>query len=229
MFFLSIPVLLFPNALPSNYNLDAIPTDRHRANTKVEDEDYLLNEGMRFRHLQHGIFLTSDPLEYGDGLNQYIYVGQNPWGRFDPDGLATHRLDRQLSALSNGQSKPKNGYVSHSFNYTTNPDGSLKDTYSWGNTYTDNKGNWHKNAPEDVNAAKIAIELNKKNKQASRLMKPFNPYYGEQIGGDELDEHMEAEYQKRQNDPNHSSRHKWKITKNCKNEATDLQNDAKKA
>lgn len=64
-----------------------IATDKHRANTKVEDESSLLNEGKRFRHLELDIFLTPDPLEYIDGYNPYIYVNQNPWGRWDPLGL----------------------------------------------------------------------------------------------------------------------------------------------
>lgn len=64
----------------------AILTDKHRANTKVEDDDNLLNEGKRFRHLEYGVFLTPDPLEYVDGPNPYIYCVQNPWGRFDNNG-----------------------------------------------------------------------------------------------------------------------------------------------
>lgn len=67
--------------------LGGIETDKHRANTKVEDDDGLLNEGKRFRSLEYAIFLTPDPLEYQDGLNFYLYCGQNPWGRFDPIGL----------------------------------------------------------------------------------------------------------------------------------------------
>lgn len=67
-----------------------ISTDRHRANTKVEDETNLLNEGKRFRHLELDVFLTPDPLEYVDGFNPYIYCSQNPWGRWDPLGLAEY-------------------------------------------------------------------------------------------------------------------------------------------
>ena len=33
-------------------------------------------------------FTSPDPLEYIDGLNCYAYCGNNPWGRFDPYGLA---------------------------------------------------------------------------------------------------------------------------------------------
>ncbi len=47
----------------------------------------MLNEGKRFRHLDLGIFLTPDPLEYVDGFNPYIYCNQNPWGKWDPEGL----------------------------------------------------------------------------------------------------------------------------------------------
>ena len=72
--------------------LGGIATDKHRANTKVEDDDGLLNEGRRFRSLEYAIFLTPDPLEYQDGLNFYLYCGQNPWGRFDPLGLKLHML-----------------------------------------------------------------------------------------------------------------------------------------
>ena len=67
-----------------------IETDKHRANTKVEDENNFLNEGKRFRHLELDVFLTPDPLEYVDGFNPYIYCNQNPWGRWDPLGLAEY-------------------------------------------------------------------------------------------------------------------------------------------
>ena len=65
----------------------SIPNDDFRANTKVEDDDNLLNDGKRFRHLELDVFLTPDPLEYVDGSNPYIYCNQNPWGKWDPEGL----------------------------------------------------------------------------------------------------------------------------------------------
>ena len=68
-----------------------MPSDKHRANTKVEDTDTgLLLEGHRYRLLGFGAFLTPDPLEYADGLNFYAYCGFNPWGRFDPMGLNSY-------------------------------------------------------------------------------------------------------------------------------------------
>lgn len=61
--------------------------DRQRANTKDEDPTGLLNEGMRYRDLDTGVFLTRDPLGFADGPNVYTYVRQNPWTFFDPLGL----------------------------------------------------------------------------------------------------------------------------------------------
>gem|GEM_PF-1470556 len=63
--------------------------DRQKANTKDEDPTGLLNEGMRYRDLEFGAFLTRDPAGFVDGPNVYTYVRQNPWSAFDPDGLTT--------------------------------------------------------------------------------------------------------------------------------------------
>jgi len=61
--------------------------DRQKANTKDEDPTGLLNEGMRYRDLEFGLFLTRDPAGFVDGPNVYTFVRQNPWTAFDPDGL----------------------------------------------------------------------------------------------------------------------------------------------
>ena len=65
----------------------------------------MLNEGKRFRHLDLGIFLTPDPLEYVDGFNPYIYVNQNPWGKWDPEGLEE---EKQKSQKDSKKSKSEN-------------------------------------------------------------------------------------------------------------------------
>jgi RHS repeat-associated protein len=62
--------------------------DRQKANTKEEDPTGLLNEGFRYRDLETGVFITRDPLGFVDGPNMYAYVVQNPWSKFDPNGLA---------------------------------------------------------------------------------------------------------------------------------------------
>ena len=75
------------DAFGEHTDLGSITTDTFTANTKEENFLGLLNEGKRWRSLKYGVFLTPDPLEYKDGLNPYIYCGQNPWGRWDPLGL----------------------------------------------------------------------------------------------------------------------------------------------
>ena len=63
--------------------------DRQKANTKEEETDLgLLNEGMRYRDLETGVFLTRDPIGYKDGPNVYCYVHCNPITSFDPLGLS---------------------------------------------------------------------------------------------------------------------------------------------
>jgi len=62
--------------------------DRQKANTKDEDPTGLLNEGFRYRDLETGSFITRDPLGFVDGPNLYTYVQQNPWTKFDPEGLS---------------------------------------------------------------------------------------------------------------------------------------------
>jgi len=62
--------------------------DRQKANTKEEDPSGLLNEGMRYRDLVAGTFITADPAGFVDGPNLYAYVRQNPWSKFDPEGLS---------------------------------------------------------------------------------------------------------------------------------------------
>jgi RHS repeat-associated protein len=64
-----------------------VATGRQRANSKDEDPTGLLNEGMRYRDLEAGIFLTRDPAGLVDGPNVYTYVRQNPWTKWDPTGL----------------------------------------------------------------------------------------------------------------------------------------------
>ncbi|MBN2684670.1 MAG: hypothetical protein JXR40_05280 [Pontiellaceae bacterium] len=62
--------------------------DRQMANTKDEELQLnLLNEGMRYRDLETGTFLTRDPAGYGDGPNVYCYVNGNPITGYDPYGL----------------------------------------------------------------------------------------------------------------------------------------------
>lgn len=67
---------------------EGINGERQRANTKDEDPTGLLNEGLRYRDLEAGVFISRDPAGFVDGPNVYAYVMQNPWSRFDPEGLS---------------------------------------------------------------------------------------------------------------------------------------------
>jgi len=61
-----------------------------QANTKREELangiDYV-NDGQRYRDLFSGRFLTRDPAGYIDGTNEFNYVRDNPWTKWDPEGL----------------------------------------------------------------------------------------------------------------------------------------------
>ena len=45
------------------------------------------NHGLRYYDPEIGRYLTRDPIGYGDGMNVYQYVGDNPINRVDPMGL----------------------------------------------------------------------------------------------------------------------------------------------
>jgi RHS repeat-associated protein len=74
--------------------------DRQKANTKEEDPSGLINEGHRYRDLETGVFLTKDPASFVDGPNLYAYVRQNPWSKFDPEGLETSTLLQSAQAAA---------------------------------------------------------------------------------------------------------------------------------
>jgi RHS repeat-associated protein len=76
---------------------DGSNTARQRANTKEEDPTGLLNEGMRYRDLAAGVFISRDPAGFVDGPNVYTYVRQNPWTAFDPEGLDMARAGTALT------------------------------------------------------------------------------------------------------------------------------------
>lgn len=75
-----------------------VTADHQKANTKDEDPTRLLNEGMRYRDLEFGVFLTRDPAGFVDGPNVYTYVNQNPWTKFDPEGLWMQPVGDWLAA-----------------------------------------------------------------------------------------------------------------------------------
>jgi RHS repeat-associated protein len=160
-----------------------------------------------------GRWLSRDPLERStgrraetlpEGPNLYAYVSNDPVHFVDPLGLDTYSMNRKI-----GGDEPRSNYnpFSHTFCFTTNPDGSLKDTYSWGNSA--NPRGWNKNQPEDRTAAGKAIV----NKSAQHE------------GGADLDEKVDKAFDglnKKENE-----HYNKVITDNCKTETNKLLDKAK--
>lgn len=106
--------------------------------------------------------------------------------------------------IGGGPAKRRNfaNTFSHTFIYTTNSNGSLKDTYSWGNS--SNPKGWTKNADEDRSAAKEAIDKG----------------YGKEEGDPSLDKHVEDAF-KDLDKPENEHRNLG-VARNCKAEAQKL-------
>ena len=86
------------------------PADKFKHNTK-RVEDGFVNEGRRYRDIEMMRFTSPDPLEYIDGLNCYAYCGNNPWGRFDPYGLADTYLADGAGAAYASYDNYKNEFI----------------------------------------------------------------------------------------------------------------------
>jgi len=177
-----------------------------------------------------GRWLSRDPIGEERGLNLYVYVASDPINYIDPLGLDTYRQNRQLNPKGFDTRKPVEHFASHTFLYTTNPDGSLQDTYSWGNEYDkEGKGSWFKNRPEDRCAAEEAIRQRKEYESAPWWKKPFTAdNFGPRVGDESMDQKVEDLYQKKSKDPKDSSRHPFKLNNNCKHEADCMVKEATK-
>ncbi len=99
-----------------------------------------------------GRFISEDPIGFNGGINFYRYVYDNPVNFTDPHGLATYVTNRQLGGDAAG---PWWDPGTHTFTFSTNPDGTISATYSWGNAA--NTHGWNLNQPEDMEAAREAL------------------------------------------------------------------------
>lgn len=61
--------------------------------------------------------------------------------------------------------------ISHTFTFSTNPDGSIANTYSWGNSA--NPTGWNLNQPEDLTAARQALQNGDAQQVGDSSMDPF--------------------------------------------------------
>jgi hypothetical protein len=86
------------------------------------------NHGFRYYDPEVGCYLTRDPIGYGDGMNVYVYVGDNPINRIDPLGLSfvddlgesLHSPDRWYNQFSGVVHSAANGLMRAADNSTPN-------------------------------------------------------------------------------------------------------------
>jgi RHS repeat-associated protein len=162
-----------------------------------------------------GRFLSADvtvqdtnSLQY---YNRYSYVINDPLNWTDPTGYETFRQNRELGG---NEARSKYNIVTHTFVFTTNKDGSVKDTYSWGNNA--NLHGWNKNQPEDIHAANEAIKSDKDN----QAQNDNNSSNLNKQGGDDLDPCVDEAFSDINKPENEHGN--WIIYRNCKTAASKL-------
>jgi RHS repeat-associated protein len=124
--------------------------------------------GRRFYDASVQRWPSQEPLGETAGLNLYRFAENDPNDFVDLDGLDTYKQNRELGG---NQRRSNLNPVTHTFLFTTNPDGSLKETYSWGNN-ADTRG-WNKDQPEDIKAANDAIASGNANRVGGATLDPF--------------------------------------------------------
>jgi RHS repeat-associated protein len=187
--------------------------NKYRFSSKEWNENAgLYYYGYRFYEPSLQRWLNRDPIEEQGGINLYDFAQNNPIGIVDLLGLDCYRQNRQLAPkLLNHSPWPRSRYnpLSHTFIFTTNPDGTLNNTYSWG---TDaNPRGWVETFGPDRAAANQALGM--------------GGNYLNKIGDSSLDNPMDKAFNDlKQNEPEHGD---GLIDNNCKSEATGLEDKAK--
>jgi RHS repeat-associated protein len=170
------------------------------------------------------------PDDVWDGVNLYRYVGNSPTNLVDPAGTAVYIVARQLNPLGLGGvpgANPANP-LTHQFVAVTDSNGKVTNTYSWGNSYDNNKnGLWCPNRNEDMGAAQAAVDFSNSSLFAQALSADNGTYTAPiKVGGDDLNEYAGQAYTSLSK-PGSSSFHKWEKKNNCQNEARKLVDLAK--
>jgi hypothetical protein len=168
--------------------------------------------------------LTDDQQKELDGTSSAVdqcLLPSGPYLSMPPSKAGVYRQNRWLRFFhpdaDDQEFEPVKHGVSHTFIFTTNDDGTLRHTYSWGNEYDDsNPSHWYMDRDEDVAAAKKAL-----GSKSSKL--------GEKVGGPDLVDHIDKAYDDLHDSESESpSAHgNWLFFNNCKTEATRLVDRAK--
>jgi hypothetical protein len=117
-----------------------------------------------------------------------------------------YRLNRKL-----GGGPPRDGLnpLTHTFIFTTGPDGQVRHTYSWGN----DGRSWNLDRPEDVSAANAALNHGDPGRTVGNGTEAFNWA-------------VNRAFEEFLRDPSQSHGNGW-ITQNCKTEADELLDGAR--
>ncbi len=132
-------------------------------------------------------------------------MGGNALSGVDPLGLATFAVSRDLAAFGSS-ARSLNNPITHSFTVSTNPDGSIAHTYSWGNDT--NLTGWTMDHPLDIKTAREALD--------NGLVGKITPNWMDPYFRDAFDKLNKPEN-------NHSN---WILYNNCKAETLKLQKEA---
>jgi len=166
-----------------------------------DDATGLVRFGARDYDPHVGRWTGKDPWGFdGNQTNLEQYSNGDPVNFVDVTGKAPYLVNRMLGG---GPVLPAGLILTHTFVYTTNANGSVKHTYSWGNTA--NLNGWNLDQPEDMRAANSAQ----------------SHWWGSiKMGDDEMDGYVDKAFHLLINPAfNHAN---GLIAKNCKSEAWNL-------
>ncbi len=176
-----------------------------------EPETGLSFHRTRFLDPTLGRWLSRDPMGEAGGISLYGYVNNNPTNAIDPLGLDTYIVNRWLSAIGSWvgveSSASRLSIATHTFVVTTNPDGSVNHTYSWGNDA--NLRGWNLDQPLDLLTAQQALSRGQ----------------AQHVGADSLDPFIAAAFAQL-NKPENEHANLF-VARNCKVEAHKLVSTAK--